>query len=302
MQRKMPDLSATVAILCSDIHLSQNPPPARAGEPDWFAAMLRPLDEIRDLAAKTGSIIICAGDVFDHWRSSPELINWAIEYLPPMFAIPGQHDLPHHNYNDIKKSAYWTLVEAGKIKELGTGITKCPPMRMHAFPWGFPVKPLSSEQNGVLNVAVIHAYVWAKDHKYTGAPDDAHVSKFLPNLAGYDAVVFGDNHRHFHYHQIWNNGGLMRRKSDEADYKPCVGLLQADGSVIRHYLDINEDVFEKVRKEEEFVKVEGIKEFMEELGTLQAHGLDFKAAIRRYVTDHTTSEAAKALLKDVLDI
>ena len=40
MKKKSPQV---LAILCSDLHLQMKPPVARSAEPDWFAAMRRPL-------------------------------------------------------------------------------------------------------------------------------------------------------------------------------------------------------------------------------------------------------------------
>jgi hypothetical protein len=78
------------------------------------------------VAAATGGLkgrlgnppIVYVGDIWDHYRQPPEAINWAIRELPKGYAIPGQHDLRHHNYEDIKKTAYWTLMEAGVILDM----------------------------------------------------------------------------------------------------------------------------------------------------------------------------------------
>ena len=107
-----------IAILCSDLHLSHRPPLARAREPDWYEAMMHPLDELDDLTGDNLPVI-CGGDVFDKWNSPPELINFALAELPgTMESVAGQHDLPHHSWPERRKSAYWTLVESGKIKTL----------------------------------------------------------------------------------------------------------------------------------------------------------------------------------------
>ena len=71
-----------IAILCADVHLSLNPPVWRSNEPDWFAAMKRPLDEIKELQKKNHDCpVFCAGDIFHKWDSPAELINWAIDNL-----------------------------------------------------------------------------------------------------------------------------------------------------------------------------------------------------------------------------
>lgn len=97
-----------IAVLCSDIHLCHTCPPARSNEPNWYDAMARTLDELAGIASHYYVPILCAGDVFDRWNSPPELINFAIKHLPPMHCIPGQHDLPNHSLEDIRRSAYST--------------------------------------------------------------------------------------------------------------------------------------------------------------------------------------------------
>ena len=122
-----------VAIACSDIHLTLTPPAARAKEPDWFAAMLRPLNELRHLAKIHEVPIICGGDVFDTWRVPNELVNWAIQHLPEMYSIPGQHDLPFHQIDDIDKSAYRTLEWVGVLKQLPSEGLWLDPIVVHGF-------------------------------------------------------------------------------------------------------------------------------------------------------------------------
>ena len=54
--------------------------------------MQRSLEQIRDLQKEFDCPVICAGDIFDKWNSPPELINFAYDNLPEIYAIPGQHD------------------------------------------------------------------------------------------------------------------------------------------------------------------------------------------------------------------
>ncbi|GAG04154.1 unnamed protein product, partial [marine sediment metagenome] len=167
-------MSKVLALLCSDLHLSHVPPAARSAESDWYAAMKRPLDEIRELARLHGKAdglkqvkILCAGDVFDssgadrrRWNSPPELINFAIDALPEgMYCIPGQHDLPNHNYGEIKRSAYWTLAKAGKLHNLPPG--KSMLLRLDgsatvtAFPWGYEIEPPKGRKRVATDLRIV---------------------------------------------------------------------------------------------------------------------------------------------------
>src|SRR3990172_3116798 len=99
-----------IAILTADWHLSHKPPIFRSTEPDWYAAMQRPLDEIISLSVIHHCPVLCAGDIFHKWNSPPELINFVMSQADcTKLTIAGQHDLPNHNFREIERSAYWTL-------------------------------------------------------------------------------------------------------------------------------------------------------------------------------------------------
>lgn len=235
-----------VAVLCSDIHI-ESCPSWRSAEPDWFAAMVRSLSELKAVAEAHDVPIVCAGDILTRWYASPELINFAIKHLPGMYSVRGNHDLPNHRHEEYRKSAYCTLVEAGVITdltertELHTGVV------LHPFPWGKKIVPLEHPGHNVIDLAVVHRYIWKEGCGYVGAPDDCKASAFRQSLRGYDASVWGDNHKGFIVgkplqHMLMNCGTFFRRHSDEINYRPHIGLLYRDGSIVPHYLDISKDV------------------------------------------------------------
>lgn len=289
------------AILVSDVHLQARAPVARSPEPDWFEAMARPLREIQDLACEHQVPVLYAGDIFDRWNSSPEVINFALEHLPPGYAVPGQHDLPNHSYDEIERSAYWTLVQAGHLTNLppGESIGISGPWMsstvfVRGFPWGYSPEPeteISVKQ--IIRMALVHRFIYTKETGYPGAPTDGRVSAFRKNLAGYDVAVFGDNHKGFIKCPrggpvIVNCGGLMRRKVDERDYRPQVVLLYGDGSVGQYHLDTTQDEFIELTAAEEAVeKLLDMTEFVASLRGLGANdALDFLAAVKRFLNDN----------------
>lgn len=283
------------AVLASDIHLQARPPVARSGEPDWYEAMAKPLRELRRLAEVHDAPILYAGDIFDRWNAGPEVINFAIEHLPHGYAIPGQHDLPNHNYGEIHRSAYWTLVQAGKLTNLEPGTPKvlrgCR-VRAWGCPWGYPPAPCPASDANVLDVAIVHRFIWNKGNGYPGAPAEAAVGQSMAALAGYDAVAYGDNHKGFlvppkrkGHPWLINCGGFMRRKVDERGYRPGVGLLHSDGSITRHYLGTEGEAFIEATEAEEVVeRMLDMSEFMAGLrGLGSGDALDFEAALRRFM-------------------
>lgn len=246
-----------IAIFCSDLHLSLTPPPYRSAEPDWFAAMLRPITELKRLQEKHNCPIFCAGDLFDKWYGGPkehscELINWAIEHLPYMLCIPGQHDLPEHDIGQIERSAYWTLKKSGIIDTLWSDdirhVNGC--LAVQAFPYGeevFPCPLKKGDSKGHFRIALIHQYNWIPGAVYSeDAPKNCHVDSSRKEFEGYDLVVSGDNHRPFLVNigkgNFLNCGGFMIRKSDDG-WRPKAWLLDADGQVTFHRLDSSEDKY-----------------------------------------------------------
>jgi len=301
-------MTKPVAILCSDLHLQESAPVARSAEPDWYKAMLRPIKQLRDAAAKYDVPVVCAGDVFDYWKAPPEVINFALEELPDMFAVPGQHDLPLHQMRDLHKSAFGTLVQAGKIKLLQYDK---PYLIKGAYLWGFPwdtelrVPNTLDTRSGNLNVAVVHAYVWQKDAGYPGAPETKRVGCYHDQLKGFDVAVFGDNHipflRHFEDMAVFNHGGFMRRKINEQDLQPAFGLLMSNGRVELLKQDVSKDRFIErkvdpvIEQDEKFLHT-----FLEELNALGHTKLDFLEAVQHYLRTYEISDGARELILETI--
>jgi len=293
MEKKDSFFETVVAIMASDIHLCHKKPIARSPEPDWYEAMSRPLEQLDRLCLKSGAPLIIAGDIFDRWNSNAELINFALEYLPPCYAIPGQHDLPNHNMDDVGRSAYWTLVKAGKICDLSGEVITHGNVTMHGFGWNQSITPLPAKKTirGSIHLAVCHSYIYNKGNSYPGAPKELSVQGYTKNLLGYDAAVFGDNHKGFLDGYLLNCGTFMRRKADEVDYSPQIGLLTNDGEIITVELDCSEDLFlersaDITMTEETLV---GLLEFSRSLTGLSSDSVDFKVQLKQFMARNGTA-------------
>jgi len=296
-----------IAIFVADSHFSLNPPVWRSAEPDWFEAMKRPLDEINRIATENNCPVIAAGDIFDRWNSPPELINFAIESLPEsMYAIPGQHDLALHQFEDIKRSAFWTLVKAGTITPLFPNKPiQTNNLILHGFPFGFSLSSIPAMDDGKIHIAVVHDYIWIPNYCYPNAPQEKRLKTDERDdenfYYGYDIIVYGDNHKGFLTQagrtSIFNCGAMMRRKSDEADYQPQIGLLLESGEIKRHYLDISKDKYLESSKGKQTHQLDTTA-FMQELEKLGKSALDFSDAIKQYFeTNKVDLEIQKVILE-----
>lgn len=295
-----------LAVLCSDLHLSETAPVARSGEPDWYAAMARPLRQFRVLCKKYRVPGVVAGDVFDKWNPRPALIAFALKQLPKVcYGIPGQHDLPYHELTGMERSAFGVLVQVGAVRYLapGTAHELSEGFFVHGFPWGVPITPVEQRRKGDVHLAVVHGYIWKNARTaYTGAKDTQKVSAYAEQLHGYDAAVFGDNHKGFLGVAgnciVFNHGGFMRRKSDELDWVPSFGVLYSDGTVELVPQDVSMDVMERTAKDK-LVETAGdfnMSEFINDLSTLDATELDFREAMKVYFNNYEVSPGAKKII------
>lgn len=298
-------MTKVIAIACSDIHLSHSPPIARSEEPDWYEAMARPLRELQQLQNKYAVPILCAGDIFHKWNSPPELINFALRELPEMWAIPGQHDLPYHRYEDIRKSAYWTLVSSEKIEHLGREEVMCLDqigLRLTGFPWDHePENRKKYTDDGFIDIALIHKYIYSnKRTKFTDAPKEAHIKNL--KLRGYDIAVFGDNHIGFSSKvgdtKIFNCGSLMCRNIDQIDFAPRVGLIKSDCTIETCYMDCSQDVFiEPSEKSKETIDAEGLIEDLKGIDSPES----FRDRINQTLESKKVNRALKSEIGEILD-
>jgi DNA repair exonuclease SbcCD nuclease subunit len=298
-----------IAIAISDLHLSLTAPACRADK-DWLKTQAWTLEQVKDLAAslQQGSRnvplpVLCAGDVFDRWNPPAELITFALRCLPiGMFCVPGQHDLPNHRIEDVHRSGYGVLSETEHIKDLCSApyLTEWD-MTLRGFGWGQKIKPPATHSsNFPIKIAVIHRYVWADDAKYPDAPEDANIHH-LPGIADYDVVITGDNHKSFSARKgrcnVFNPGTFIRRKSDEIDHEPCVGVIYSDGTVKRKKLDTSLDKFHSDAEHREEVALD-MKRFIDGLEKLGEHGLDFREAVKNHLRkDDVKPETRKMILQ-----
>lgn len=247
------DISEPLLVVCSDIHLTLKPPIARAVDGvDWLATQAGYLSQVDAICKRYGVPLAIAGDLFDRWNPSPELITFALRHLPSAYAIPGQHDLPYHAFADVSKSAFGVLAECGHLKLITPEKPiKLPGCSLYGLPWGLGPSAFASRNKNHINIGIVHAYIWStRQNAYAGALPSTKAAKWANKLRGFDAVCFGDNHKGFtsKFNGTWivNCGGFMRRKSDETRYRPrCVVLHVSQGrlKVAEQFLDVSGDQF-----------------------------------------------------------
>jgi hypothetical protein len=265
--------------------------------------------------------LLIAGDLFDRWNPPPELINFAMEVLgefPNVFAIPGQHDLAHHQLVDIKKTAYWTMCAAGVITNLDFGSANLYAIHddypLWGFPWGTDPKGLYDKGIPIFKncVALVHDYCWMEDHCHGGTLDNRkQVGGQKKRFKGFKLGIFGDNHKGF-LHQssdpdykgvnIVNCGTFYRRRIDEVDYKPRAWVIDEFLDVEAMPINCERDVFYVPEAEDaKLISAFGLEDLIQDLSRIgQEKEIDFALLVKDVLKSKPYSKRVKDLVLKAL--
>ncbi len=295
-------MNTPIAIAISDLHLSLLQPVCRADK-DWLAIQAHYLAQVKKIAE--GLPILCAGDIFDRWNAPPELINFALEHLPDgMICVPGNHDLPLHQIDQIHRSGYGVLKRVGKIKDIAGELEIQDKFTIQGFGSGQELFPTEEDPEVFPSIALVHQYCWVEDKKYPDAPEESNISSFRKSLKGYDIAIWGDNHKSFTAEvgkcQVLNVGSFIRRKSDEMDYQPSIGIIFDDGTVKRKKLDTSIDVFHDAPETRKEVPL-NMREFIAGLESLGEHGLNFREAVENHLRTEEIDKETKEIILRALE-
>lgn len=292
-----------VAIAIADLHLSLQAPACRAEE-DWLGVQANYLKRVRDMADEHEVPVLCAGDIFDRCNTTPELVNFALDHLPKsMICVAGNHDLPNHRFADLYRSGYGVLENAGHIIDVSGS--------SHAFGNGWVVSGAAWGQNMPVpidrlhNIALVHAYIWRKGCSHGGAPEGGHFKEWGKRLRGFDVAVFGDNHQRFRANaggcRVLNCGTFLRRRLDEVEQRPAIGVIYSDGFTEQLPMDITTDCFVDQVADAMLETEVDMSAFLHQLDGLSGDTeLDFQAHVRRYLRENETEHRVERVLLNAI--
>jgi len=255
------------AILTADWHLRDDTPIAYVD--DFQYDQWEAVDFVSDLQKKYECPVLCSGDLFDHWKPSPQLLSEASKHMPARFmCIAGNHDLPQHNLELIHKSGIYNLSINKKVEFMKT----C----------SYGQEPDGTETYLYHNMKVllwhIFTYQGQKPWMDCTSPKSA---KLLRQHPEYDLIVTGDNHAAFvEYYDgrvLVNPGSLMRQDASQYDFEPRVYLWYADSNTVEPvFLPINKEAISKEHLVDKKERDERISAFVSKLNTNWTASLSFE--------------------------
>jgi len=285
------------AIITSDIGLQEGQPICRLD--DYWSAQAHKIAWLKGLQAKYGVPIIDAGDLFEHWKPSPYLLQWAFRNLPDeIITIPGNHDLPAHSLDLYEKSGLAVLEAAGKIEVLIDNSKRFGWGMIDPYPWGREPECVVGTFDGRL-VALIHAMTYI-GRSYPGCTDPGAL-QLLKKMEGYDLIIVGHNHQHFMLNykgrRLISPGSLTRTTADQIDYEPHVFLWYADTNEIEAIpVPIEKGVISREHIDVAAQKDERIEAFVSRLSDEMEIGLSFEQNLENYFSTHRSRQGVKDIV------
>lgn len=299
-------MNKPTAILTGDSHLRDTRPVSRCD--DYWKAQWHKVEFLGELQSEYNCPILDAGDILDKWNCSPYLLNTCLAKLPPITTIPGNHDLPHHNLDELNKSGlsvlqyYKTRVLQDRWVELEG---------FHAYGQSYHHQSSNIDMCDIHRdwptVLLTHEMVWHKDPPYPGLDSKTNALTILKKYPDFNLIVSGHNHQAFVVEHegrlLVNPGSMMRMSADQKDFKPrCYLWYEQTNTVEPVYYPIEEDVFDLQHLELKKAQNEKIENFTNKL-TIKDEDidLDYKQNVLNYLETNRVRNQTKEIITDVIN-
>lgn len=308
---------AASAILVADLHLTDTSPISRTD--DYQAAQRTSLEFLQSLSRENNDCpILCAGDVFDHWKASPWLCAFAYKYLPrPFVCIPGQHDLPGHSLGQIERAALGllgrvaedihVLQSADEIYEWSPSQT---PIEVVGIPYGqidIKARPDSTKKRveGTRKIIMLHSLIWEKEIP-PWSKEGITAQDVVDAFPEADLILVGDNHQSFVYTRgetiLVNPGSMLQMTADQQDYSPRCFLYYAETNKIRPvYLPIEKGAINRDHVDSKRERDSRIAAYIEHMNTRWEIGLSFRKNLEAFFAENQTPKKVREIIWQAME-
>lgn len=295
------------AILISDLHLTDSIPVSRTD--NYVATQIRKLLFLQSLSQQNKNCpVLCAGDVFDYWKASPQLCNMAFNFLPrPFITIPGNHDLPMHSIDQFKKSGLFLLNSVcNDLVVLGEETEKYEinDLIVMGIPFGQIDRYSAPDMKKITKrkILILHELVWqGKCPPWSkGSYTDLELLDIFGN--DFDLILTGDNHITFTTRRgncrLVNPGSMMRITADQIDHAPCCYLYYAENNEIDPvYFPIAKDVHSREHIQKKKERDERIAAYIEQMsGGWETGGLSFTRNLEQFFAKNKIPKKVREII------
>ena len=267
-------------LLTADWHIRGDRPRCRTDE-NWIESQREDIEAVEKIAREHNvAAVWILGDLFHQPRCATEAVNMVLGALNrireacPVRILPGNHDLPYHDFDNINACSLGIVYQAGyemlrtdngnpeeALPELA--LRKGAPRTIYATPFGREDMEGLREFNNEIWATHQLTFPSDKDRPVEGVGVTAEdLLKAAPNVR---VILTGDYHHGYIYNQgnrrVITPGCLNIQVADMADYKPRVYILDTDtlevdevlidghkGDIVTDYLVTEKERDERMEK------------------------------------------------------
>jgi len=297
MKRKKKKEFKVDLIITADWHLMEKErnPPCRT-DSHWEAQWDK-VYQILSLQDTYECPIFHAGDLFEHWKTSPHLLNTCLRTFPvgAIYTIIGNHDMPQHNVELMEKSGLWTLIQSEVVEYIRNQMDWNREILME--PMDILMEPMDIKSK---KVSLIHIMTYKGKSPWPGC-SDPNVSEVMDTFPDADLIITGHNHKTFTHKRgkqlLINPGSLTRHKADQIDHKPCVFLWNAETNTAKpHYLKIKKNVISRDHIDIKNKKNERNVAFIKKLKQGYEAGFSFEDNLEQVFQENKIHKKIKQLI------
>lgn len=293
-------------ISISDLHARATQPLNR--KDDFVEAWFRKFRQVIDYTNKVDGVLVIAGDLLDKAAIPIWLLNRILDEFERLktqaLVIPGNHDTPGHDVNNIRQSGLWAFHRAG------SPVTLCPLgswtprwdgdqlVIFHTLPFGMEPLESMAPELGAYNVLVAHMPVFETAVPFY-MPDGLTIEQLEATYPGYDLYLVGDIHTPAVKSKTIVSGSIMRQTIVQKDFRPRFYEIDTEtNEVTAHFFEIEADVWkEQVEaKDDETYRAE-LQDLADALRQ-RAEKLDYSQVVSQLAADRP---AIKSKIQEIID-
>lgn len=295
-----------------DSHIDDKAPVCRRDE-NYLETVFLKLRFIVETALENKvDAIIHAGDLFERSRpDQAQLLEIMIMdvFKPlrikgiPFITIPGNHDLPYHNLNNLNRSSLGVLGATGTVQILNKPHTTfLNQIQVTGFPYGVDIENKTGNNFGI---AVIHEYIFERSVPpfMTGYT----VRDLVELYPGWEIIISGHNHQSFAREidgtLVINPGGILRTTGADLNKKPRIALIDIDdvkGTLKWIEIPVIRDNVSAEHLDAQHERDERISAFVDQMKNNSVSGLDFIANLEKYIKENKLDDELKNKIWEIV--
>jgi hypothetical protein len=284
-------------ILCADLHLRVDRPRCRKDN-DWLLTESEQLQFISNQARDNVCPILIAGDIF-HTAQVPDILKTMFQrafYGRKIYAIAGQHDLPHHSWGKVMSSSFGVLMGSDTIESPVFFGCDC-------ANYNGAITSVDTMDSDIL---VIHDLVFESEKQIPPNVKAKTAKELLVSNKSYKWILCGDIHSGYHFEEKGRHvimaGCMNRQAADMKDYTPRIWLIDTDTDEVV-YIPIPDDV--EMVDDEYLVKAEDradrIASFIETIKGTKKISLDYIENVKSALTSNNFSIKEEQIILELLE-